>query len=372
MNKYVVFISVMFVSLMLAACGDSKADGGKVSEGDVDKLSYSLAEDISSEHSFLHNLQIDHSGKAIMYGEGSQGDEHPKLYVDGEITDLDTDWFDMHSYMTRNGKVIGDQADHDNEVYTYRFYDAFSGEKEDYKLNLSAIDFLTFTLRSSYMEDENGDVDIVLRDQTTSNEFWVDIVDFAADSHETIDFTDRMADYLTSDYDEPSTIFSNDGEKFYIVIESAYSDSGDDSTLVFSYDIESDELDKVAEMDEGMWIADHEAPLTSDGEKLLLYGDDYVFYMLDVDSGELEEQGEGKYVSNLDGNKIAYLDDETGEITIKNLEDGESNVVYTIEKMDDIQMENFAISYNGATIAYMFQDRESEEKDHHLHILSVE
>src|SRR5699024_7688104 len=130
-SMFIAFISV--IALALAACGDStdeKPDGASEKEKDMDKRSYTLKEDITSDNGFLYNLQIDDSGEAIMFGTGEQGDEHPSIYVDGEVTELDTEWFDMHSIMTHHGKALG--MKYDGEIYTYKFYDVFSGEEETY------------------------------------------------------------------------------------------------------------------------------------------------------------------------------------------------------------------------------------------------
>ncbi len=355
---------LLFV-LMLVACGDSKSDGTTGAEKEVSKLSYSLAEDITSEDGFLFNLQIDNSGEAILFGKGEQGDEQPMIYVDGETTELDTDWFNMHSTMTGQGKVLGYQ--YNGDVYTYRFYDAFSGEETEYTLDQ---DFITMTFRTDYIEDENGDFEEVIRAKSPSNEFWVDIVNLADDSFETIEFTDRLADYMTSDYYSPHAFYSMDGQMIYTLIQE---DSTNDNSIsiIHTYNIESDEIEVVAEVDGYYVLADYNAPFTSDGEHLLLRENEGDLYKLHLASGDLEKLSDSLFFGNMDGNKYASLNKDTGEITITSLDD-EANVVYTIGDMDDKRIKNFAISANGNTIAYIFQDVGTEEQLFHLHILNID
>lgn len=360
--------SVLFV-LFLAACGNSKGEDTDASDKDLDSLSYSLTEEITSEDGFLHNFQVDDSGEVILFGKGQQGDEHPMVYADGEVTELNTDYYGMHSYMTSNGVVLGDSTE-DHETYTYHFYDGHSGEESEYTVDQ---DFITMTYRTDYKEDENGMFEEVLRSVDPSNYFDLDFVNLANDTFETVEFTEYLEGYTDSGrFDRPHAFYSPDGDAVYLLVREEDSD-GDYTTSFHKYDIEKDEIDVIAEMPEYYSLANVSDPFTSDGDHVLLTSDFFELHILQLENGEMElVEDEAKYVHNLDGNKYASMDTDAGEVIITSLDDGETEVVHTVDNMEDRRISDFIISRNGNTLAYIYEDTSGDEKTYHLDILNID
>lgn len=364
-NKGMFIALISILALVLAACGNSDSTEEKstpATEKDMDKLSYELTEEITSEKGFLYNLQIDDTGEAIMFAEGTQGDEHPSVYVDGEVTELDTEWFNMHSIMSHHGKALGEQ--YDGDIYTYKFYDVFSGEEETYEFG---DDFVTFALRTDFIEDENGNIEEVMRTTTPSNDFWIDIIDMESGAEETIDFEDLLGEYVTSsDFYSPHAFYSLDGDQIYISIQE--DSTNDDSVTVYhTYDIATQEVEKIAEIDGYYTIADAHAPFSADGKYLMLAENEGDLFALNLETEELEALDDGVFFKNMDNNKYATINKETGEITVSSIDGSESSVIHTIEGIEDKQLENLAISPTGNTFALIY----NEEGIHHLEMYHV-
>ena len=202
---------------------------------------------------------------------------------------------------------------------------------------------------------------------TPSNDFSVDIVHLESGSEETIEFADRLGEYVTSsDFYGPLAFYSLGGEKIYISIQE--DSTNDDSVTVYhTYDIATDETEKIAELDGYYTIADIHSPFSEDGKYLMLAENQGAFFALNLETEELVPLDEGLYFKNMDNNKYATINKETGEITVSNIDGSESNVIHTIEDIDDKRLKNFAISPNGNTFAYIYKDEET----HHLEIYHV-
>ncbi len=369
-NKLFVFsISVLFV-LFLVACGDSDKSETNASEKEVDELSYSQVEEITSEDGFLHNLQIDESGEVVLFGKGEQGNEHPMVYVDGEITELNTDYYDMHSYMTRHGVVSGYSTE-DHEEYTYHFHDARSGEETEYTVEQ---EFITMTFRTNYIENDDGTFEEILRTKTPQNQFELDFVHLADDTFEEINLTEYVEDYTESGrFDSPHAFYSPDADKVYVLVHED-TDADDTISSMHVYDIETGDIEAIGEIPDYFTLADYNSPFVDDGDSILMLSNQSELYKLELDSGEFEslDKKDLTQLHVLDGNKYAWLNRDTGEVNITSLDNDESEVVHTIDNLDDRRIKKFSMSKNGNTFAYTVEDSSGEDTTHHLEILTVD
>ncbi|WP_117168162.1 TolB family protein [Paraliobacillus sediminis] len=375
MNKKIVFVFVILLILILAACGGSESTKGSGN-------SYSLKEEIKFETEPSNSIHIDKAGQVVLFGEDVEGKQNTytmKVYVDGDVQTLEGEGFNMHSNLTHSGKVTSYQSDIEagtdgGNLYTYKFYDPISDESKDYVIDKD--EYLTFTYKSFMVEDSNGEVvEGIKTNHVKDGKDAVEVlsIDLESDTMETIDLTTELEGYYGDSFYDTNVHYSFDGQKLFILARVNTNEDYDgpaSENTVFIYDRETKEVEKVLEQDDSIYFLDQDYISSADGKYLyfvkhIQVEDDSVLgvrnrselYALDIETKEVKELGQGDSPSAIDENRIFYIDNKKGEFYIQDVDNGESNLIYTDEDFDaeTMRIVTASISYDGSTFAYILE-----------------
>ncbi|WP_163581689.1 hypothetical protein [Gracilibacillus saliphilus] len=338
----------------IVGCGSDDASGSKGGSGEFKEI-----DSIDVEgHLALNNFFIRDDGEALNYGEKDDRLAEPdrmKVWVDGEIEELDMETFDHFSYLHPEGNIYTTVNDSNNETtpYTLVIYDPRTGESEEFLKTVEPEDF--FHVGPRYVSEEEGLIP-VRSDGYDELNFY--LWDYQNDEIEMYELTEELYELFgeIERTHEPKLALSRDAKSLYI----SYTEG------ISHYNTETGELNEVSigeDMDANSVkvTLDNQYAVTrkyTGSEEIMGLAN---FYITDRDSFEQKEIGEGTNIFPIAAGKIVIQ--KENELTVYDTETDETSPFYTIELGEEEDLKKVLVSGDGNTIAYGYKKKEDDEED---------
>lgn len=371
----------------LAACGNKDSDessnetsenaspvGSKQSEKSEDDGAAGYAEvesfDLEGPVTSM-NFSLDEDGDTMIWGEndGGFGDALRRyMWVDGEVKNLDIEVYDQFSFLTGTGNLITSQTDWDvpeTKGFSIVEYDPSTDETKQFVAENDRGDILVPN-QGTYIQDPRTYIHTVTNIDRDDAETYI----WKMDSNEFVDLN-IIKDIKAAAGEElpsyPHYFLTKDASKVYATVL---------NEGIYSYDIETEETEKLFESDD-LFMNHYMTTMLTPDEKYFVYGihdpnEDglhITYYALDLETKESMELGVGEKVYTLTNGNVALVDEK--EVKIFDFETEELETVHTIELEENQELDQATISLDGSTIAYGYTTKGEEDEDtSHMSIVS--
>ncbi|MBM7542687.1 hypothetical protein [Amphibacillus cookii] len=304
-------------------------------------------------------------GNRLLWGEADErlsNTERAYVWINGEITELDFNTDNISSiFMSEQGKVIRNQADWDlpvEERHAILAYDPETEETTKYVMDNDWDEILTPS-RSNYNEDPHFYHRYLDYDENVTITFW----DIEENEVTALDITETVYNETDEELSHYPRIALKEGEDELIIL---VFDVG-----ILTYDLESDHSEFILTT-ENLFAHNERSQ-----SRILTYDDRYALYAtfdenddmthmaFDLEEEEEIEIGMGVATFPLYDGTIILFDYKN---TFQHFDPSSEQLtaLHTPEMSDDDSIDNFTVSADGSTIAYVIRNEDNAST---LHII---